>query len=115
MPAPMARALPMRKLLLTLLLLLGWGGYVGTGTHAIFTVRTTSAGNTFRAGTVRLAGTPPSGAAIFAVPALLPGDSVEQPVSIQNTGSLDFSYSMLVTAPVPGPLDQDSASGLQLE
>jgi len=115
MPALMARSLPARKLLLTLLLLLGWGGYVGTGTYAIFTVRTTNAGNTFRAGTVRLAGTPPSGAAIFAVPALLPGDSVEQPVFLQNTGSLDFSYAMLVTARVSGPLDQDPTDGLQLE
>src|SRR5436305_1779966 len=111
----MARSLPARKLLLTLLVLLSLGGYVSTGTYALLTVRTTNAGNAFQAGTVRLAGTPPSGAAIFAVPALLPGDAVEQPVTIQNIGTLDLSYSLLVTAPTPGALDQDPVHGLQLQ
>src|SRR5262245_21922847 len=100
----MARLLPSRKLMLTLLVLFGLGGYAGAGTYAIFTARTTNAGNTFQTGTVRLAGTPPSGDAIFAVPVLLPGEAVEQLVTIQNTGTLDFTYSMLVTAPTPAAL-----------
>ncbi len=111
----MTRALLTRKLLLTLLALLSAGGYFGTGTYALFEVGATNAGNDFQAGTVRMAGTPPSGAAIFAVPALLPGDAVEQPVTVVNAGSLDFSYSMLVTAPAAGALALDSMHGLQLE
>jgi hypothetical protein len=98
-----------------LLALLSAGGYFGTGTYALLGGRATSAGNGFQAGTVRMAGTPPSGAAIFAVPALLPGDAVEQPVTVVNAGSLDFSYTMLVTAPAPSALAQDPMHGLQLE
>jgi predicted ribosomally synthesized peptide with SipW-like signal peptide len=111
----MARSLPGRKLWLTLLLLCGLGGYAGADTNALFTARTSSEGNAFQAGTVRLAGTPPAGDAIFAVPALLPGDAAEQPLTIQNTGTLDVSYSLLVTAPTPGALDQDPVHGLQLQ
>lgn len=111
----MVRLRRLPRLMLIVLLLVGWRRYAIAGTNALFTARTTAAGNVFRAGTVQLASTPASGATLFAMPALLPGEAIEAPVTIRNAGTLDFSYTLRVAAPAGNPLTESSAHGLQLE
>jgi spore coat-associated protein N len=64
----------------------------GATSLALFTSATTATANTFSTGTVILTTTPASALITFA--AMAPGDQVTAPVTVSNTGSLNFRYAI---------------------
>jgi len=65
-------------------------------TGAYFTSTQTIGANTFSTGTVSLGATPASTAISFAN--MAPGDSVTAPITVSNTGTLAYRYSLLSTS-----------------
>lgn len=112
MDTPPQAATPLRRLLLAILALGLVAVYAGTGSLAAFTSQSSNP-NQIQAGIVRLS-RDAAGTTVFDVPALVPGETVNRPITIQNNGTLPFNYSLLVSAPTAGPLDQDPVNGLQL-
>lgn len=59
---------------------------------ALFTDSETVGSNTFAAGTIDIVATPAT--AVVAMPAMAPGDQVTNPLTVDNSGSLEFRYAL---------------------
>ena len=78
------------------------GAYLSTGATAFFTANGVIGTNTFTAGSLDIALTPEGPAATaISYANMVPGDSVTQPVTISNVGSVNFRYSMTSVATNP--------------
>ncbi len=78
------------------------GAYLSTGATAFFTADGVIGTNTFTAGSLDIALTPEGPAATaISYANMVPGDSVTQPVTISNVGSVNFRYSMTSVATNP--------------
>lgn len=97
--APFASRRPTRfgnRLILTAVLAFGViSGYAQGPTLAFFTDTATSAANTFSTGTVDVSNSPTT--ALIALSSMAPGDSVTQPLTIANGGTLQLSYAIAST------------------
>jgi hypothetical protein len=83
------------------------------GTQSLLSATTSHPGNDVQANTVRLVGTG-DGSPAFAVPALMPGESVDRTFGITSTGTGDARLDLVVVPDGSGPLVTDLASGLSL-
>jgi Camelysin metallo-endopeptidase len=78
------------------------GALLSSGATAFFTANAVIGNNTFTAGSLDIALTPEGPAATaISYANMVPGDSVTQPVVVQNVGSVDFRYSMTSAATNP--------------
>lgn len=78
------------------------GAYLSTGATAFFTADGVIGTNTFTAGSLDIALSPEGPAATaISYANMVPGDSVTQPVTISNVGSVNFRYSMTSVATNP--------------
>jgi predicted ribosomally synthesized peptide with SipW-like signal peptide len=93
-----------RKVGLSLLVLAAAAGLVGLGTYAAFSATTTNSGNNITAGTVVL-GDNDLGSAMYNVTNAKPGDSVQQCVKVNYTGSLASTVKLYTTSTI-GSLGQ---------
>jgi spore coat-associated protein N len=106
------------KLLASTALLAAAAGAAGLGTFGSFT-GTTSASEAVTAGTVVVGLTAPgAGSSLLSVPAagIVPGDTIQRVVTLNNTGSENFSAVTVTTAAAPTSiLDTDITNGLQVQ
>ena len=87
----------MLRLILTLVGVIGIStAFVVTDTLAVYTDQETNSANAFDTGSVDLADAPDS--AIVTFTNMAPGNSVIQPLTVTNSGSLDLRYAMTATA-----------------
>ena len=93
-----------RKLTLSVLVLAVAVAAVGLGTYSAFTSKTTNSGNTISSGTVTL-GSNDAGAAMYNVSNQKPGDTVQQCIKVNYTGSLNSTVKLYTTSSL-GPLAQ---------
>lgn len=78
------------------------GAYLSTGATAFFTANGVIGTNTFTAGSLDIALTPEGPAATaISFANMVPGDSVTQPVTVSNVGSVNFRYAMTSIATNP--------------
>jgi Camelysin metallo-endopeptidase len=78
------------------------GAFLSSGATAFFTANAVIGNNTFTAGSLDIALTPEGPAATaISYANMVPGDSVTQPVIVQNVGSVNFRYSMTSVATNP--------------
>src|SRR5581483_12062438 len=106
----------LRKLVLSLLVVLLALAIVGLGAFASFT-SSTSASQSLSTGTVTIAlGATGAQTNRLSVNAsgLAPGDSIQRSVDLSNTGSLNLaSVTLTTTATTSSLLDSDGTNGLQ--
>lgn len=84
------------------------------GTQAQFTAVTTNPGNLFQSAILTMTTDHPSGSFVD-LGNLIPGDTVARTVTVQNTGSVPFTYT--ITASSDGPktkLWKDKKKGIQV-
>ena len=86
----------MLHLILTLVGVIGIStAFVVTDTLAVYTDQETNSANAFDTGSVDLADAPDSAVVTFTN--MAPGNSVIQPLTVTNSGSLDLRYAMTAT------------------
>ncbi|MHA6793548.1 TasA family protein [Pseudonocardia bannensis] len=107
-----------RKLLISAGVLGAAAAVAGLGTFGTFT-STTSASETVSSGTVKieLGANGAVNELSVAATGLVPGDTVQRPVTLSNTGDQGLSGVVLTTAAAAGKsslLDTDATNGLQL-
>ena len=83
------------KILATLAVLALAGGVFTVASLALFTDQETVTGNAFSTGTVDLVATPAT--AVVTASAMAPGDQVTAPLTVDNSGTLDFRYAVTST------------------
>lgn len=81
------------KLLASLAVLAMAGAVFSIASLALFTDQENVSGNAFTTGTIDLAAAPAS--AVVTMPAMAPGDQVTAPLTVDNSGTLEFRYSMV--------------------
>ena len=105
------------KVLLTLAVLAGAATALGAGTYASFTASTTAGPLSVTSGTEALT-IPAAGAAnrmTIAATGIVPGDTIQRAVNLQNTGNQNLSAITLSSAASTSSLlDTDTTYGLQL-
>jgi len=80
------------QILMTVALLFVALGMVAITSLAVFTDSETVPGNTFTTGTVDISTSPTS--AVVAMPAMVPGDQVTAPLTVNNLGTLALRYAV---------------------
>ena len=80
-------------------MLAGAAGLVGLGTYSAFSATTANSGNNITAGTVVL-GDNDSGSAMYNVTNAKPGDSVQQCIKVNYTGSLASTVKLYTTSSI---------------
>lgn len=101
------------KMLVTLLAVGATAAVAGLGSYGSFT-STTSASEPVTTGTVQLAVGSVDDLTIAAT-GVVPGDTMQRAVDLQNTGNQDFSAISLTTTAAPSNvLSSDAVNGLQL-
>ena len=110
-----ALTLPPIRLVTLLVAAILLGGVVTPlgATQALLSGTTNHPANEVQANTVRLVGTG-DGSPAFAVPALMPGESVDRTFGVASTGTGDARLDLVVVPDGAGPLVTDLASGLSL-
>lgn len=101
------------KILASLAVLGVAGGLVTVGSLALFSDQETAAGNAFTTGTVDLVASPAS--AVLTMPAMAPGDQVTAPMTVTNSGTIEFRYALTSTTTedvLAGELDLTIKSGV---
>ena len=93
-----------RKLALTAVVLAAAVAVVGLGTYSAFSATTTNSGNAIAAGTVVL-GDNDSNAAMYSVTNQKPGDTFQQCIKVDYTGSLSSTVKLYTTSTI-GSLGQ---------
>jgi predicted ribosomally synthesized peptide with SipW-like signal peptide len=88
------------KILASVLVLVMMGGAMTLGTNAVFSDTATLGANSFQTGSIDISTSPAS--ALFSVSAMMPGDSVTQPLTVNNDGSAELRYAVSATATDPG-------------
>ena len=88
-------SLNLKKILLTLLLVGMVGGVGAIRANAVFTSVATNGANTFSSGTIVISTSPSSAFITFS--AMVPGDTVTQPLTVSNTGSAQLRYAVSST------------------
>ncbi len=83
------------RLLLTIAVILVGVATMTVTSLALFTDTASVGSNTFAAGTVDITATPAT--AVVTMPAMAPGDQVTNPLTVTNSGSLEFRYAMTST------------------
>jgi spore coat-associated protein N len=105
------------KVLVTLGVLAAAATAVGAGTYASFTASTTAGPLTVSSGTEALS-VPVAGATnrmTVSATGIVPGDTIQRAVNLQNTGNQNLSSITLTTnATTSSLLDTDTTNGLQL-
>lgn len=109
---------PLRtRLALTSLVVLGAAGLTAAGTFATFTSTATVTQAATSSGTVTIE-VPAAGAAnrlTLGASGIVPGDTMQRAVDLQNTGSEDLASIVLTTAAATSSaLDTDATDGLQV-
>jgi hypothetical protein len=106
-----------RKLIASVALLAGAAGVAGLGTYGSFT-STTTASAAVASGTMKIElGAPGSAANRLTLGAtgLVPGDTIQRAVTLNNTGNQGLAGISLTTTALPSSkLDTDPTNGLQL-
>jgi len=87
------------KVLASILVLVMMGGAMTLGTNAVFSDAATLGTNTFQTGNIDISTSPAS--ALFTVSAMMPGDSVTQPLTVNNDGSAELRYAISASATDP--------------
>ena len=87
------------KALASVLVLVMMGGAMTLGTNAVFSDTATLGTNSFQTGTIDISTSPAS--ALFTVSAMMPGDSVTQPLTVNNDGSAELRYAISASATDP--------------
>lgn len=81
---------------------------IGAGAFAAFSATAINSGNVFTTGTLNLTTTPATGT--FNVTGMKPGDTVNQTITVNNTGSLNLTYNITGSIPTGDePLSSDLA------
>jgi predicted ribosomally synthesized peptide with SipW-like signal peptide len=93
-----------RKVAFSILVLAAAAALVGVGTYSAFSATTTNSGNNITAGTVVL-GDNALGAAMYNVSNQKPGDSFQQCIKVDYTGSLSSTVKLYTTSAI-GSLGQ---------
>jgi hypothetical protein len=93
-----------RKLALSVLVLVAAVAAIGLGTYSAFTATTTNSGNNISSGTVVL-GDNDSNQAMYSVSNQKPGDSFQQCIKVNYTGSLSSTVKLYTTSTI-GSLGQ---------
>lgn len=88
------RGRPVRLLLTVAVVLVGMATMAVTSL-ALFTDSETVGSNAFTAGTIDITATPAT--AVVTMPAMAPGDQVTNPLTVSNSGSLEFRYALTST------------------
>src|SRR5437763_3700820 len=88
-------SLTLKKILLSLLLVGMVGGVGAIRANAVFTSSATNGANTFSSGTIVISTSPASAFITFS--AMVPGDTVTQPLTVSNSGSAQLRYSVSST------------------
>lgn len=83
------------RLLMTIAVLLVGVATMAVTSLALFTDTATVGSNTFAAGTIDITATPAT--AVVTMPAMAPGDQVTNPLTVANSGSLEFRYALTST------------------
>lgn len=85
------------------------------GTQADFTAVTTNPGNSFQAATLTMTTDSPA-SAFVSIENMIPGDSATRSVTVENSGSVPFTYAVSVSneGGPPSLMWSDEADGLQL-
>lgn len=83
------------KILASLAVLAVAGGLFTVGSLALFTDQQSVGGNAFTTGTVDLVASPAS--AVLTMPAMAPGDQVTAPMTVTNSGTIEFRYALSST------------------
>ncbi len=83
------------RILATLAVLLFAGGIFTVASLALFTDTENVTGNAFTAGTVDLVATPAT--TVVTMAAMAPGDQVTAPLTVDNSGTLEFRYAVTST------------------
>lgn len=83
------------RILATIAVLAVAGGVFTISSLALFTDQETAGGNAFDAGTIDLTATPAT--AIVTAANMAPGDQTTSPLTINNSGTLEFRYSLQST------------------
>lgn len=94
---------PGRRRVVASLAALGVVGLVGGfATYSAFTATTENAGNAFATGSLAITDSDTDGAtqAMFALPAMMPGDTVQKCIAVRNSGSLPFGSVELALSKV---------------
>lgn len=99
----------MRKILLSLMVIVVVAASLTTGAMALFTDQKTVDENVFTTGTVILGIDPAT--AMFTVSGMAPGDMVSEDLEVSNDGSLELRYAMTTDA----VLDSDPSLATQLQ
>ena len=94
-PRPNARRGNGSKILASVAILALAGGIFTVASLALFTDQETVTGNAFSTGTVDLVATPAT--AVVTASAMAPGDQVTAPLTVDNSGTLDFRYAVTST------------------
>jgi hypothetical protein len=87
------------KVLASVLVLVMMGGAMTLGTNAVFSDAAILGTNTFQTGSIDISTSPAS--ALFTVNAMMPGDSVTQPLTVNNDGSAELRYAVSASATDP--------------
>ena len=88
-----------RRIALSMLVLAGAAALVGLGTYSAFSATTTNSGNNITAGTVVL-GDNDLGSAMYNVTNQKPGDTFQQCVKVNYTGSLSSTVKLYTTSTI---------------
>ncbi len=83
------------RILASLAVLIFAGGLFTVASLALFTDTENVTGNAFSAGTVDLVATPAT--TVVTMAAMAPGDQVTAPLTVTNSGSLEFRYAVTST------------------
>lgn len=86
---------PRSRILVSLAILALAAGAFTISSLALFTDQEANSGNAFNTGSVDIVTNPAT--AVITMPAMAPGDEVTAPLTITNSGSLDFRYAMTST------------------
>jgi len=85
-----------RRILLSLVAIGVLASFMGLGGLSLFTATTDNDGNAFTSGSVDISTSPAS--AFLMMSNMAPGDSVTEPLTVNNDGTLDLRYAMTTDA-----------------
>jgi hypothetical protein len=97
---------------LSALVLIGLTSTAGS-TTANFTATSTNPGNQFATATLSMSNDKPNAGDLVNVSSMVPGDTAQRVVHVQNTGNVAFTYAAAASATANTLLWSDATNGLQ--
>lgn len=97
---------------LSALVLVGLTSTAGS-TSASFTATSTNPGNQFATATLAMSNDKPNAGDLVNLSSMVPGDTAQRVVRLQNTGNVGFTYSAAASATASTLLWTDTTNGLQ--